>query len=155
MSRSTLALADSPNLPLAAIGALVLVTLVAVSAVRLSGLSAQQQPDATTISLRLLKFEDRSDGGIDVRDARSGALLDRVAPGTNGFLRSTMRGLVRERKREGLGAQQPFELHARADGRLTLMDPSTQRRIDLESFGATNMAVFARLVTPVSAKETR
>ena len=148
MHRKNASLLDSPNLPLAAIGALVLVTLVAVAAVRLSGLSAQQLPDAKTVSLRLLTFEDRSDGGIDVRDASSSALLDSVAPGTNGFLRSAMRGLARERKRQGLGAAQPFELHARADGRLTLVDPGTQRRIDLESFGPTNMAVFAQLVAP-------
>jgi len=93
-----------------------------------------------------LRFEDRDDGGIAVRDARSGALLATVAPGTNGFLRSTMRGLVRERKRQGLGPELPFELIARVDGRLTLIDPGTHRRIDLESFGPTNSAVFARLL---------
>ena len=148
-------IADSPNLPLAAMASLVLVTLVAVAGVRLAGISAQQQPDASTVSLRQLRFEDRSDGGIAVRDATTGAVLDTVAPGTNGFLRSTMRGLVRERKRQHLGPDLPFELHARADGRLTLIDPGTQRRIDLESFGATNMAVFAQLVAPPAHKETR
>ena len=81
-----------------------------------------------------------------MRDARSGALLDTVAPGTNGFLRSTMRGLVRERKRQGLGPETPFELLGRADGRLTLVDPGTGRRVDLESFGPTNSAVFAALI---------
>ncbi|MDZ7813546.1 MAG: photosynthetic complex assembly protein PuhC [Ideonella sp.] len=120
-------------------------------AVRLSGLSAQQQPDAATVSLRLLHFEDQPDGGIAVLDAQSGALLTTVAPGTNGFLRSAMRGLARERKRQDQGPATPFELHARADGRLTLIDPGTQRRIDLESFGPSNMAVFAQLVSPVTS----
>ena len=41
----------------------------------------------------------------------------------------------------------PFELIARADGRLTLIDTATEARIDLESFGPTNAAVFARLLT--------
>lgn len=75
-------------------------------------------------------------------------MLDTIAPGTNGFLRSAMRGLVRERKRQGLGAEQPFELLGRADGRLTLVDPGTGRRIDLESFGPSNAAVFVRLLAP-------
>ena len=150
-----ISIAESPNLPVAAIITLVLVTLLAVAGVRLAGISAQQQPDASTVSLRQLRFEDRSDGGIAVRDAKSGVVLDTVAPGTNGFLRSTMRGLARERKRQNLGPELPFELHARADGRLTLIDPATQRRIDLESFGPTNMAVFAQLVAKPAHKETR
>lgn len=137
-----------PTLPLAAMAALVLSCLVGVSAVRLSGMSAQQQADAAPLSTRQLRFEDRDDGGIAVRDAGSGALLATVAPGTNGFLRSTMRGLVRERKRQGQGPALPFELVARVDGRLTLIDPGTQRRIDLESFGPTNSAVFAQLLPP-------
>jgi len=33
---------------------------------------------------------------------------------------------------------------ARTDGRITLMDPATGQRIDLESFGPTNTAEFAR-----------
>ncbi|MBC7781542.1 MAG: photosynthetic complex assembly protein PuhC, partial [Proteobacteria bacterium] len=37
-------------------------------------------------------------------------------------------------------------LIGRADGRLTLADPATGQRIDLESFGPTNAAVFARLI---------
>jgi putative photosynthetic complex assembly protein len=136
-----------PILPLAAMAALVLSSLIGVGLVRLAGLSAQQQPDAATLAVRQLRFEDRDDGGIEVRDARSGALLDTVAPGTNGFLRSTMRGLVRERKRQGLGPETPFELLGRSDGRLTLVDPGTGRRVDLESFGPSNSAVFARLMS--------
>ena len=135
-----------PRLPLAAMGALVLASLVGVSIVRLTGTSATQQVDAPTVQTMALRFEDNSDGSIGVHDAKSGMLLSTVAPGTNGFLRSTMRGLVRERKRQGIGPETPFELLGRADGRLTLSDPSTQRRVDLESFGPTNSAVFAALI---------
>lgn len=138
--------AKLPIAPLVAMAALVLSCLVGVSAVRLSGMSAQQQADAATLSTRQLRFEDRDDGGIAVLDAVNGALLTTVAPGTNGFLRSTMRGLVRERKRQGLGPELPFDLLGRIDGRLTLLDPGTGRRVDLESFGTTNSAVFARLL---------
>ncbi|MDZ7812801.1 MAG: photosynthetic complex assembly protein PuhC [Ideonella sp.] len=145
-----LSLVDSPKVPLAAMATLILMTLLAVAGVRVSGLSAQQQPDAPSLSVRQLHFEDQADGGIAMRDAQSGALLGTVAPGTNGFLRSAMRGLARERKRQSQGSEMPFELHARADGRLTLIDPGTQRRIDLESFGPSNMAVFAQLVRPTT-----
>lgn len=141
-------LTTRPTLPLAALGTLVLVSVFGVGAVRLAGVSAQQQADASTLTSRQLRFEDRSDGGIAVLDAHSGAVLDTVAPGTNGFLRSAMRGLVRERKRQGVGPALPFDLLGRTDGRLTLVDPGTGRRIDLESFGPTNAAAFARLLPP-------
>ena len=55
--------------------------------------------------------------------------------------------MARERRKQGLGAEPAFELVARADGRLTLLDPSTGERVDLESFGPTNAATFARLLT--------
>ena len=137
---------NGPMLPLAAMGLLVLCALVGTATVRWSGISPSQQADAAIVDALPLRFEDRSDGGIGIHDARDGRLLHTVAPGTNGFLRSTMRGLVRERKRQGFGPDTPFELLGRADGRLTLLDPSTQRRIDLESFGPSNAAVFAGLI---------
>lgn len=140
-----------PRVPLMALGALALVTVLMAGGTRLTGVGAASTVDAATISVRELRFEDRSDGGIDILDARLNTRLGDVAPGTNGFLRSTMRGLARERKRQGAGADMPFRLLGRADGRLTLEDPATGRRIDLESFGATNAAVFARLMAPRSS----
>jgi putative photosynthetic complex assembly protein len=126
----------------------VLCTLVGVAAVRLAGISPVQMADAPPLQTRPLHFEDRADGSIAILDARDGRELDLIAPGSNGFLRSAMRGLARERKRQGLGAETPFLLIARADGRLTLHDPATERRIDLESFGPTNAAAFAHLLAP-------
>jgi putative photosynthetic complex assembly protein len=137
-------------LPMLGLAALLLACLVGVGTVRLLGVSASQQADAATLSTRQLRFHDQADGSITVLDAPTGALLDTVAPGSNGFLRSTMRGLVRERKRQGQGPEQPFELLSRADGRLTLVDPATGRRIDLESFGPSNSTAFAKLLAPAS-----
>ena len=135
-----------PRKPLLALWALVLATLLFAATARLTGLGTTTTADPPTVAQRELRFEDRADGGIDVLDARSGQRIGDVDPGTNGFLRSAMRGLARERKRSGLDDSQPFRLLGRADGRLTLEDPATGRRIDLEAFGSTNAAVFARLL---------
>ena len=51
---------------------------------------------------------------IDVRRADTGQVVHSVAPETNGFLRGTMRGLARERKRMGVGPELPFDLIGRA-----------------------------------------
>jgi putative photosynthetic complex assembly protein len=81
-----------------------------------------------------------------VKDAQSQSEIAQF-DGEQGFLRSTLRALVRERKRQNIGPDAPMQLLGRADGRLTLLDPSTQQRIDLEAFGPGNAAVFAGLQT--------
>jgi len=139
-------MADSmPRGPLLAVGALLLAVLIGVAAVRLSGTDIRT-PDAPAVAQRSLRFEDRPDGSVAVLDARNGQQIESIH-GEAGFLRGALRAMARERRKQGLGAEPAFELVARADGRLTLLDPSTGERIDLESFGPTNAAAFARLLT--------
>jgi putative photosynthetic complex assembly protein len=139
---------------LIAMVALVLVSLAGVSAVRLSGVQIRS-PDAGTVVSRSLRFEDRADGSIAVIDARSGQEVQR-AQGEGGFLRGALRVMARERRMRELGPEAPFELVGRADGRLTLLDPSTGVRIDLESFGPTNAGAFVGLLSqaPTPAPRT-
>jgi putative photosynthetic complex assembly protein len=90
-----------------------------------------------------LHFEDRANGDIGVLDA-TGREVARFS-GEQGFLRISLRTLARERLRQGLGPQAPFELTGHANGRLSLRDPATGVRIPLESFGPTQVALFAQL----------
>jgi putative photosynthetic complex assembly protein len=135
-----------PRAALVAMAALVCLALAAAALVRWSGVDIRE-PDAAAVAVRALRFEDLPDGSIAVIDARDGARVRTVA-GEAGFLRGTLRGLARERKRAGFGPEPPFELIGRADGRLTLSDPTTGRLVDLESFGPDNAGVFARLLVP-------
>ena len=73
--------------------------------------------------------------------------------GEGGFLRGALRVMARERRMRGLGGEAPFELVGRADGRLTLLDPATGQRIDLEAFGPTNAGAFAALLRGTSPSE--
>lgn len=134
-----------PRALLIGASALVIGTLLIVMIVRFTGSGAVRVPDAATVATLTFSVADQPDGSVVMVDALSGKLLDRVAPGTGGFVRGTMRGLARERQRQGIGADQPFHLIGRADGRLTLEDRTTGRRVDLESFGPTNAAVFSQL----------
>lgn len=142
---NTSAAGPFPRKALLAVGALLLAALLGVASVRLSGAEIRT-PDAAAAFTREFRFEDRPDGSVAVIDARSGAVVDTVT-GEAGFFRGTLRGLARERRRMGLGSEAAFQLIGRADGRLTLADPATGQRIDLESFGPTNAAVFARFLT--------
>lgn len=141
-----------PRGVLMAIGVLVLVTLAGTAFVRWSGQDIRE-PDAGTVASRDLRFDDGADGSIIVTDGLTGEPAARMS-GEQGFLRGTLRALARERRRAGIDAGPPFRLLARADGRLTLLDPATQQRIDLESFGPANAAVFARLL-PGAATQTK
>lgn len=98
------------------------------------------------VATRDIRFEDQLDGGIEVRDAATNAVIERVAPETNGFMRGAVRSLVRERKRSSIGADKPFSIVALADARLVLRDNVTDHEIDLASFGSTNAEVFAKLL---------
>jgi putative photosynthetic complex assembly protein len=138
--------------PAALLGAAVLIGLSVLAAVygRIAG-AGVTLPPSHPIAERSLRFEDRTDGGITVVDAADNRRVSIVAPGTNGFLRATVRGLAQQRLRQDIDGQVPFQLAALSDGRLTLTDPATGRRIDLEAFGATNEQAFAHLLKPEAA----
>ncbi|CAH2601018.1 Phosphonate-binding protein [Rhodovastum atsumiense] len=132
-------------------GLLIAFTITLAAATRLSGSTEVFAPTAAPVASRDLRFEDRPDGSIVVISAEDGSTVEVLAPGTNGFTRATLRGLARERKRDDLGAVAPFRLTRWADGRLTLEDVATGRRVDLEAFGSSNVQAFGRLLSGRSA----
>lgn len=134
-----------PRAPLIGAAALIAFTIATVALVRFTGIGTIEEPSSVVVA-RDLHFVDRDDGGVGILDAGNDQAIEVIAPGTNGFMRSTLRGLARERKRQSVGPEAPFRLTAWADGRLTLEDPATGRRIGLEAFGQTNAQAFARLL---------
>jgi putative photosynthetic complex assembly protein len=131
-------------------GLLIALSLLAASVSRYTGIDTYP-PTAAAVASRDLRFEDRPDGAVNIINAEDGSTLEVLVPGTGGFLRATLRGLARERRREDVGAAPPFRLTGYADGRLTLTDPTTGRRVDLEAFGPANVQAFSRLLTARSA----
>ena len=142
-----------PRWVLMCAGGVIALSLISVGLVRITGNGPDQKPAPGTVE-RALRFEDRPDGSIAVIDGRTGELV-RSFQGEQGFLRGTLRALARERKARGLGSEMPFQLISRTDGGLTLFDPVTQQRVDLESFGPTNAGAFAPLLTAQPIAETR
>ena len=93
------------------------------------------------------RFIDAPNGDVQVIEVDPERLLATFS-GEQGFLRGTLRALMRERRRQGLDALAPFTLRRHTDARLVLLDPLTTQRIDLDSFGPSNKAVFAGLFEP-------
>lgn len=142
-----------PTIPLRAAAGLAILTVVITAAARVFGLSAGPAVQSPIQAERDLRFVEHRDGdagitagGIDVIDANSGRKIDELRPGADGFIRATLRGLARERRRQSLGPEVPFRLVQHADGRLTLEDPAIARTIELEAFGPSNSGAFARLL---------
>lgn len=139
---------ESKTLPrglLLGASALILFSLVCVWAARMTDVGTVHMPKSEAVETLQLSFEDTDDGGVAVRDARDDKVIYKVQPGTNGFIRATVRGLVRERKREDIGAATPFTLTHWGDGTMSLEDSTTGRRVSLEAFGPTNAQAFAQL----------
>ncbi len=141
-----------PKAILVSAGLLIGFSLLIATAARLMHWQATPLPAARAVTVLHLNFRDRSDGAVEVRDADHGdAVVQVLAPGTNGFARGVLRGLARQRYRESIGAMSPFTLTRWSDGRLTLVDPQTDRHVSLEVFGPTNAAPFVAMFAADSA----
>ena len=91
-------------------------------------------------------LEDRADGAVLVLSNPDNRVVDVIAPNTNHFVRATLRGLIRTRKLEHIGSEPPFRLSRLVDGRVTLEDPATRRRLELNAFGRPNAGAFAAIL---------
>ena len=131
-------------------GLLVGSMLLLVTIARLTGYTPARPPPSTVVERVDLRFVDRADGAVLIYNSANEQLADTLEPGTNGFVRGVLRGLVRERRADHVGPTPPFRLTRWADGRLSLDDPSTGRHVDLEVFGAVNAAAFADILTAIA-----
>lgn len=133
------------TVPLLGIAALMALTVVGVAAKSLSRDRAQPVVvDAEVIEERALRFEDSDAGEVLVIDAATGETLEILSVGGGGFLRATLRGLARERRAFAVGNEVPFHIKRYSNGQLMLVDPVTDRHVDLVAFGPVNAGVFAR-----------
>lgn len=150
--------AQLPRAALAGACALVVFSILAAAAGRLSGVGVTELPPGVAVQVRELRFEDRADGGVAVYEVGIEQAVHRIAPGHHGFVRGVLRGFARARRLAGLDGVAPFVLTRWADGRLSLHDPATGHVVPLEAFGPDNAAAFAQLLPalalPVAHQDT-
>lgn len=121
-------------------------SLLAVTAVRLSGIGKIDSTPPPALESVDIRFEDRVDGALVVYIDDEDQLVEVLPPGNQGFIRGVLRALGRERRSRGVEGPAPYRLSRRVDGSVTLEDLSTGRLINLRSFGPTNEESFARLL---------
>ncbi|MDP4003803.1 photosynthetic complex assembly protein PuhC [Methylobacterium sp. NEAU K] len=144
----------APALLMIGAGALMGFTMLAVLIGRTEQIGMIALPPAKPVARLAFRAEDQVDGSIALRDVSDGHVAAWIRPGEDGFLRGTLRGLAQARQRGGLGPEQPFSLTRYDDGRLSLADDATGRRVPLEAFGPTNAGAFARLLPAPGAPAT-
>ena len=135
-----------PGVPLTAGVSLMVLALVATAWIRFADPPANEAVLEPAVAQIDLFFQDSDDGSVVVVDAGDGAVVDVLEPGSNGFLRSTVRSLVRARRAADIGRELPFSIRQTDTGRLLLHDPATGQVIDLRAFGPTNAGAFARFL---------
>lgn len=153
---------DHPTVPpwaLWAAGALILGSLLFAAVASQGGYGAVRLAAPVAVESRLLILESRGDGSVGVYDPAAGERrpIALIAQEDAGFIGGVLRALERDRRAHsvpvrGLSAP-PYELSRSAEGRLSLFDAETGRRIEIGGFGRTHYETFFTLLR-ASATET-
>lgn len=127
---------------------LVLLSLLLVSYARITGMPPAAMPDDSVAVLaeRLIVIEGQATSGAARVFTPDGTLIADFPADKGGFVAGIARVLDRERGKTGADPAAPVRLVRFADGRLSLRDDVTGWRAELIGFGASNAAVFARLL---------
>ena len=99
----------------------------------------------SVVSERII-VRDLPNGAVGIFHAESGAAIVRYESGQGAFVRTIFRSLVRDRRVQGVSAEPIFILYTLADGDITVEDPSTHSRIQLEAFGEPNAEHFRQML---------
>lgn len=135
-----------PLPPLIGVAALLIISVASIAWFRLSSGGVSPAPITQVVASVDLLFEDAENGSVIVKDAESGQTIADLESGTHGFVRATLRGLVRGRTAEDIQSRAPFSLVQTQSGQLLLIDTTTQQRVDLRAFGETNAGSFMQFL---------
>ncbi len=152
---------DDPTVPkpaLIGVAVLLAATMALTGAVSLGLLPQSANPSASRAAQnigaaqeRMLYFADQTDGTVLISDASTGQSLKTIGFGEGGFVRATMRRLVKARRATGIGSAQPFKLVRWENGALSLMDPATGKQAEIYGYGADHVRAFAELLEQPSS----
>lgn len=141
------------KLPVIGAGIMLALALAITGAARVSGVTTDPViGEAHVVSSRTLRFADGDHGSVLIYDGASGKVIATAAPGTNGFLRGALRGLMRVRKRDAVDYATPYLLRQMSNGQLLLTDQGQNITLDLNAYGSTNAAVFQAFLSATGDK---
>ncbi|MBV6657788.1 MAG: PH domain-containing protein [Devosiaceae bacterium] len=107
---------------------------------------ASQSEGAQPIFSQTITVEPQDGGRLAIHATDGDELLATLEPGNSGLLRGAFRGLNTTRSQLSIDPAAPFRLDRIADDGLYLVDPETNRRIRLDSFGPVAEGPLANLL---------
>ncbi len=132
--------------------ALAVLTVIVAGSARYLGVTATVPELAPVVGSRALVMEDRANGGITVRDARTGELVRVVASEDSArFLRTVVRGLGTRSDPRTASLRVPFTLSMHQDGQLTISREGSARVTAINGFGLTQVAALQELLVAGAA----
>jgi putative photosynthetic complex assembly protein len=139
---------DIPRVLLFAGAAVIILTLLATTAARLSEIGTVRVTAVTGVVSKDLSLEKLADGTVLLREVARPEIAHVVPPtGNDGFVRVALQSLMRDRDIAGITASStPFRLMRQDGGRLWLEDLATNRRLTLDAFGTGNAKVFEKFL---------
>lgn len=130
---------------LPAVGAFTVILMLVVYIIK--GDSTEWDPQSGRALQTLdLRAEPQLGGRLAIVDARSGDVLRMFEAGEDGFMRTSLRILAQQRRGAAQDAGIPFRLTRWEDGSLSLLDPITGIRYELDAFGPDNSGAYASLL---------
>lgn len=145
--RATVAELAPPRIALIGAGVMIVLAFAAAIVARVTDVGSYRMADSPIVDSRLINIVNARDFTATVTDATDGSLIKVAkANAEEGFVWGAVNGLSYGRKLAKAQLDAPYELARRADGRLTLTDPTTGQKVFLDSFGPGNAVAFARLL---------
>lgn len=133
------------------VGAIVIMTVATVAAMRLSGFTPDTKVDSEVIHDIALRFVDVGGGAVHVFEQSTDRHIATLEPAQDSFIRGVMRGMARERRSRDIDMLPPFRLVSYADGSMIIEDPAVGTYINLVAFGPTNIGSFNTLLNKAVA----
>ena len=144
-----------PRFPAYIVGAFLVFTLALIVVSNYTGVGTLKVGMGQPMEMRDLAVTRDGDGGLVVRDAANGRLLDVIAEGTPSFVPGAIRGLAYDRRARRADQSAAYRLIHWDSGQLTLTDLATGQKVLLNAFGRDNMLAFGRyLPTPPDRAQT-
>lgn len=133
------------------VGAIVIMTVATVAAMRLSGFEPDTKVDSEVVHQVALRFVDVGGGEVHVFEQSTDSHIATLEPAEDSFIRGVMRSMARERRSRDIDMTPPFRLVSYADGSMVIEDPSVGTYINLVAFGQTNIGSFNTLLNKAVA----
>ncbi|MFK7791924.1 MAG: photosynthetic complex putative assembly protein PuhB [Devosiaceae bacterium] len=131
---------------------LALLTVLAVAVAQFGGFNTSQRIANAPISFSQdIAFIPQENDRIAVTNATTGDTITVIETGTDGLLRSAIRGLGGSREAANAEADAPYQLQMLQDDGVYLSDVLTGRAVRLESFGPLETGATADLLRLVHA----